>query len=79
MKIKSFFNLCGILIKNPILWGVQMNLEKNKTYIASCSSLGAEGEGIVKIDGFTVFVEGMLPGEKAEILIVKLKKNYGYP
>ncbi|MCD8037337.1 MAG: 23S rRNA (uracil(1939)-C(5))-methyltransferase RlmD [Clostridiales bacterium] len=55
-----------------------MNLEKNKTYTAECSSLGSEGEGIVKIDGFTLFVEGMLPGEKAEILIVKLKKNYGY-
>ncbi|MDD5945759.1 MAG: 23S rRNA (uracil(1939)-C(5))-methyltransferase RlmD [Clostridia bacterium] len=55
-----------------------MILEKNKTYTASCSALGSEGEGIVKIDGFTVFVEGMLPGETGELLIVKLKKNYGY-
>ena len=55
-----------------------MNIEKNKTYNAECVSSGSEGEGIVKIDGFTVFVPGMLPGEKGDILIVKLKKNYGY-
>ena len=55
-----------------------MNIEKNKTYSAECLASGSEGEGIVKIDGFTVFVDGMLPGEKGEILIVKLKKNYGY-
>ena len=55
-----------------------MNIEKNKIYNAECLSSGSEGEGIVKIDGFTVFVPGMLPGEKGDILIVKLKKNYGY-
>lgn len=53
-------------------------IEKNKTYIAECTSLGADGEGIVKIDGFTVFVEGLLPNEKAEILVTKVKKSFGY-
>ncbi|MEA4972332.1 MAG: 23S rRNA (uracil(1939)-C(5))-methyltransferase RlmD [Candidatus Metalachnospira sp.] len=53
-------------------------IEKNKTYIAVCTSLGSEGEGIVKIEGFTVFVEGLLLGEKAEILITKVKKSFGY-
>ena len=55
-----------------------MELEKNKIYTAVCTAFGSEGEGVVKIDGFTVFVDGMLPGEKAEILIIKLKKNYGF-
>ena len=53
-------------------------IEKNKIYTAKCTALGSEGEGIVKIDGFTVFVEGILPEEKAEILITKVKKNFGY-
>jgi len=53
-------------------------IEKNKVYIAECFSLGSEGEGIVKIDGFTVFVEGLIPNEKAEILITKVKKSFGY-
>ena len=55
-----------------------MVIEKNKIYTAECLSLGSEGEGIVKIDGFTVFVNGMLPGEKGKILIVKVKKSFGY-
>ena len=55
-----------------------MVIEKNKVYTAECLSLGSEGEGIVKIDGFTVFVNGMLPGEKGKILIVKVKKSFGY-
>ena len=49
-----------------------MNIEKNKIYNTECLSSGSEGEGIVKIDGFTVFVPGMLPGEKGDILIVNL-------
>lgn len=53
-------------------------IEKNKKYLAECISLGSEGEGIVKLDGFTVFVEGLLPKEKAEILITKVKKSFGY-
>lgn len=53
-------------------------VEKNKTYIAECVSLGSEGEGVVKINGFTVFVEGLIPGEKAEVLITKVKKSFGY-
>ena len=55
-----------------------MVIEKNKIYTAECLSLGSEGEGIVRIDGFTVFVNGMLPGEKGKILIVKVKKSFGY-
>lgn len=55
-----------------------MDIEKNKVYKVKCSCLGSEGEGIVKIDGYTIFVEGMLPDEVGEILIVKLKKSYGY-
>ena len=41
-------------------------------------ALGSNGEGIGRIDGYTVFVEGALPGEKISVLIVKVKKNYGY-
>ncbi len=55
-----------------------MDIEKNKIYTAECVSLGSDGEGIVKIDGFTVFVNGMLPKEKGKILIVKVKKSFGY-
>lgn len=53
-------------------------VEKNKTYEMQIDALGSNGEGIGRIDGYTVFVEGALPGEKIRVLIVKVKKNYGY-
>ena len=53
-------------------------VEKNKIYEMNIDALGSNGEGIGRIDGYTVFVEGALPGEKISVLIVKVKKNYGY-
>lgn len=53
-------------------------VEKNKDYIINIDDQGHEGQGIGKIEGFTVFVEGALPGETAEIKIVKVEKNFAY-
>ena len=39
-------------------------VEKNKIYELTVEALGSGGEGIGRIDGFTVFVEGALPEEK---------------
>ena len=52
-------------------------VEKNKCYSMLVDDLGNAGEGIGKIDGFTVFVEGALPQEEIEVLIVKVKKKGG--
>lgn len=38
--------------------------------------LGTGGEGVGRVDGFTVFVQGALPGEKVEAVIETVKKNY---
>lgn len=53
-------------------------VEKNKTYEIEITALGAGGEGIGRLDGFTVFVEGALPTERVRVLMLKVKKNYGY-
>lgn len=53
-------------------------LEKNKTYITEIESYGCNGEGIAHIDGFPVFVENALVGEKVKILAVKVLKNFAY-
>ncbi len=53
-------------------------VEKNKCYSMLVDDLGNAGEGIGKIDGFTVFVEGALPQEEIEVLIVKVKKSFAY-
>jgi 23S rRNA (uracil1939-C5)-methyltransferase len=39
--------------------------------------LGSEGEGVGRIDGYTMFVDGALPGEEVEILQVEQHKRYG--
>ena len=53
-------------------------VEKNRNYIVDISGLTSEGLGVARIEGFTVFVEGALPKEQAEIKIVKVLKNYAF-
>ncbi|MGG7060032.1 23S rRNA (uracil(1939)-C(5))-methyltransferase RlmD [Clostridium tertium] len=51
---------------------------KNNEYILDIVSVGYEGEGIAKIDGYPIFIEGAILGEKVKALMVKVKKNYAY-
>ncbi len=53
-------------------------VEKNKTYELQIDAMGSTGEGIGRLDGFTVFVDGALSGETVRILMLKVKKSYGY-
>ena len=54
---------------------MKIPVEKNNEYEMKIDALGSNGEGIGRIDGFTVFVEGALPGEQVRVLIVKVKKK----
>lgn len=51
-------------------------VEKGKRYELSIVDIGNSGEGIGKVEGFTVFVEGGIPGDKLLIEIIKAKKTY---
>ena len=53
-------------------------LKKNEKYIVEILDNGFEGEGITKIDNFTVFVQGAIKGEKVEILILKVLTSYAF-
>ena len=53
-------------------------IEKNKEYIVDIIDNGYEGEGIAKINDFTVFVPTAIKGEKCKILIVKVHTTYAY-
>lgn len=57
---------------------MELPVEKNEIYEMTIDALGSNGEGIGRIDGFAVFVEGALPGEVIRALIVNVKKSYGY-
>ncbi len=54
-----------------------VNIEKNKDYIVTIENYGHEGEGVAKIQGFTVFIAGVLKGEVVKVKIIKVNKNYG--
>lgn len=55
-----------------------MEFAKNDMVTVSIEDMGAEGEGIGKVDGFTLFVKDAIIGDVVEAKIVKSKKNYAY-
>lgn len=55
-----------------------MNYKKNDIYTINIEDLGNNGEGIGRIDGYTLFVKDALPGDVIKARITKANKNYGY-
>lgn len=53
-------------------------VSKNDQIEVSFSDLTQDGSGVAKVDGYTLFVPGALPGEHARIQVVKTKKGYGF-
>ena len=53
-------------------------VEKNKEYVVDIVDNGFEGEGIAKIDGFTIFIPNAIKGEKIRILIVKVLSSHAF-
>lgn len=51
-------------------------VEKGKSYEIEGKSLGTNGEGVGRQEGFTVFIPGLLPGERARVKIQEIKKSY---
>ena len=57
---------------------MKIPVEKNKEYIVEIIDNGFEGEGIAKIDNFTIFIPGTIKGEKVRVLIVKVLSSHGF-
>lgn len=55
-----------------------MVFHKNDTVVTTIEDIGNEGEGIGKIDGYTLFVKDAVVGDLVEAKIIKTKKSYGY-
>ena len=51
---------------------------KNEEYIVDIIDNGYEGEGIAKVNNFTVFIPGAIKGEKVKILIVKVNTSHAF-
>ncbi|MFV0527526.1 MAG: 23S rRNA (uracil(1939)-C(5))-methyltransferase RlmD [Lachnospiraceae bacterium] len=55
-----------------------MNFEKNQKVIAEITDMGNDGEGIAKVDGYTLFIKDAVIGDRVEAVIMKAKKNFAY-
>ncbi|WHH57717.1 23S rRNA (uracil(1939)-C(5))-methyltransferase RlmD [Petroclostridium sp. X23] len=56
----------------------QIPVHKNEYYEMDIHSMGHEGEGVGRIENFTVFVPHALPGDRVKVKIVKTKNTYAY-
>ena len=57
---------------------MKVPVEKNKEYIVDVIDHGFEGEGIAKIDNFTIFIPNSIKGEKVKIIIVKVLSSHAF-
>ena len=55
-----------------------MTYKKDDVVTVAIEDIGTSGEGIGKIDGYTLFIKDAVIGDEVEVKIIKAKKNYGY-
>lgn len=53
-------------------------MQKNEIVTVTIEDIGTAGEGIGKVDGYTLFIKDAVIGDVVEAKIMKAKKNYGY-
>ncbi|WP_396136079.1 23S rRNA (uracil(1939)-C(5))-methyltransferase RlmD [Bacillus sp. NEB1478] len=53
-------------------------VHKNESYEVEILDLTHEGAGVARVNGFTLFVPNTLPGERAKVKVVGLKKGFGF-
>ncbi|MBO5278097.1 MAG: 23S rRNA (uracil(1939)-C(5))-methyltransferase RlmD [Lachnospiraceae bacterium] len=53
-------------------------MNKNDTAIVTITDMNQDGEGIGKLDGYTLFIKDTVIGDVAEVKVIKAKKTYGY-
>lgn len=55
-----------------------MDFKKNDMVTVKIEDMGKDGEGIGKVEGFTLFIKDAIIGDVVEAKLMKVKKNYGY-
>lgn len=56
----------------------KLSVKKNERYTLDIIDLSYEGMGVAKIDGYPLFIENALPGERVEVMVVKVGNKFGY-
>ena len=55
-----------------------MEYKKNDYLTVTIEDMSNEGEGIGKVDGFTLFVKDTVIGDTARVKLMKVKKHYAF-
>ncbi len=69
---ETFFDRTETEIKG--IW----NLEKNQIFETVIEDMSEQGEGIGKVDGYTLFIKDAVIGDRIEGKVTKAGKRYGY-
>lgn len=57
---------------------LNLPVHKNQDYQGTVTDLTYQGNGVVKIDDFPVFVPNALPGEKITVKVTKVTRNFAW-
>ena len=57
---------------------MEKKIKKNEEFIVNIIDYGMEGEGVAKIDNFTIFIPNSMISEKVKIIIVKVLSSHAY-
>lgn len=52
--------------------------QKGQELVITITDMGTEGEGIGRIEGYTLFVKDAIAGDVARVKVIKTKKSFGY-
>ncbi len=55
-----------------------MNYAKGDILTLDITDMGINGEGIGKVEGYTLFVKDAVIGDRVKVSIMKAKKGYAY-
>lgn len=53
-------------------------MQKNEIVTVTIQDMGVNGEGIGRVNGYTLFIKDAVIGDVVEARVTKAKKNYGY-
>ncbi len=75
---ESFTDFHGTANNRPPYEGKTDMYNKGELFTVEITDIGTDGEGIGKVDGYTLFIKDAVIGDVVSAKIMKAKKNYGY-
>ncbi|MBW9234892.1 TRAM domain-containing protein, partial [Leptospira santarosai] len=57
---------------------MSLPVQKNDRITVHIEDLTHDGAGVAKVNGYPLFIVGALPGEMAEVHVLKTLKSYGF-